>query len=295
MKIGNLHGRLVIITPDGVVDVATASDQRFDSDPQRVFERWREFRHWAETATFTAVRPLDYQELGPPVPRPSQVFAVGLNYQEHADESGFEAPSAIPPLFTKFPSCIAGPYDEVELPEGNTDWEVELVVAIGEPAWRIAAEDGWKHVAGITVGQDISERLLQFSMTPPQFSLGKSFPGFGPTGPVLVSPDELANPDDLAITCSVNGTIMQTGRTSQMIFSVGRLLEALSAATPLLPGDLVFTGTPSGVGIGRTPELYLAAGDELVSSIEGVGTLRNRFVPRRDGVAAPVVQEAFQS
>ena len=182
-------------------------------------------------------------------------------------------------MFTKWPSCITGPVTKVELPDGgSTDWEVELVAVIGRRAFRISADQAWDHVAGLTVGQDISERQLQGAGPSPQFSLAKSLPGFGPTGPWLVTPDEFDNPDDLELGCSVNGNQMQKGRTSDLIFSVPAMLAALSRRLPLLPGDILFTGTPSGVGMGRTPRVFLAPGDELVSYIAGIGELRQRFV-----------------
>jgi 2-keto-4-pentenoate hydratase/2-oxohepta-3-ene-1,7-dioic acid hydratase in catechol pathway len=149
---------------------------------------------------------------------------------------------------------------------------------MGRRAFRVSAADAWDHVAGLTVGQDISERTLQSAGPSPQFSLAKSLPGFGPTGPWLVTPDEFANPDDLELGCAVNGNEMQKGRTGDLIFSVPAMIAALSQRLPLLPGDVLFTGTPSGVGLGRTPPVWLAAGDELVSYIAGIGELRQRFV-----------------
>jgi 2-keto-4-pentenoate hydratase/2-oxohepta-3-ene-1,7-dioic acid hydratase in catechol pathway len=133
-------------------------------------------------------------------------------------------------------------------------------------------------VAGLTAGQDISERILQTAGPSPQFSLAKSLPGFGPTGPWLVTPDEFSDPDDLELGCAVNGNQMQKGRTRDLIFSVPAMLAALSRRLPLLPGDVIFTGTPAGVGMGRTPQVWLAPGDELVSYIAGIGELRQRFV-----------------
>ena len=157
------------------------------------------------------------------------MLAIGLNYAEHAAESGFDVPEEPTVLFTKWPSCITGPVSEVELPDGgHTDWEVELVAVIGRRAFRIAAADAWDHVAGLTVGQDLSERALQAAGPSPQFSLAKSLPGFGPTGPWLVTPDEFDNPDDLELGCSVNGNQMQKGRTRDLIFSVPAMLAALS-------------------------------------------------------------------
>jgi 2-keto-4-pentenoate hydratase/2-oxohepta-3-ene-1,7-dioic acid hydratase in catechol pathway len=286
MRIGNLAGRLVLVTADGTagLDVEQASRGRFAADPQAVYDRWPEFVAWAagvdlaDPAPFETV-PLAVADLGAPAPAPRQVLAIGLNYAEHAAESGFDVPEEPTVMFTKWPSCLTGPVTEVELPAGgHTDWEVELVAVIGRRAFRVSAADAWDHVAGLTAGQDISERILQTAGPSPQFSLAKSLPGFGPTGPWLVTPDEFSDPDDLELGCAVNGNQMQKGRTRDLIFSVPAMLAALSRRLPLLPGDVIFTGTPAGVGMGRTPQVWLAPGDELVSYIAGIGELRQRFV-----------------
>ena len=193
------------------------------------------------------------------MPRPRQVFAIGLNYAEHAAEAGYP-PDSMPVTFTKFPSSIVGPDAVVELPEGHVDWEVELVVVIGREAHKVDRESAWDHVAGLTIGQDLSERITQLQGSAPQFSLGKSFPGFGPTGPWLVTPDEFADTDDLAISCSLSGEGMQSSRTSMMLYDVPELLVRLSAVCPLLPGDIIFSGTPSGIGNRRTPPRFIGAG-----------------------------------
>jgi 2-keto-4-pentenoate hydratase/2-oxohepta-3-ene-1,7-dioic acid hydratase in catechol pathway len=285
VRIANVAGRLTIVPPsvasivDGGsiegVDVERASSGRFGADPQQVFPRWEEFESWSRDVdldradvTFSAA------ELGPLAPRPAQVFAIGLNYAAHAAETNVEAPSS-PSTFTKFPTCLAGPAASVTLPPGTVDWEVELVVVVGRLARRVGADDAWAHVAGVAVGQDFSERRLQRSGPAPQFSLAKSFPDFGPMGPALVTPDELPDPDDLAIGCSVDGESVQSARTSMMIFGVPALVAHLSSVLPLLPGDVIFTGTPSGVGMGRNPQRFLQAGDVVVSEIEGIGRLRN--------------------
>ena len=278
MRIGNLDGRLVIVTGARAVDVESASGGRFGPGPQAVYDRWAEFAAWAPSAGDAPGQPFEQARLGGPAPAPRQSFGVGLNYRDHAQESGFTVPDQ-PSIFTKFPSCITGPRTDVVLPPGgHTDWEVELVAVIGTAARNIAAADGWSHVAGLTVGQDISERITQLSGQAPQFSLGKSFPGFGPTGPWLVTVDELADPDDLELGCSVNGDQMQKARTSYLIISVPELIARLSAIVTLLPGDVIFTGTPAGVGMGRDPQRWLAPGDEVVSYVEGIGELRQRFV-----------------
>jgi 2,4-didehydro-3-deoxy-L-rhamnonate hydrolase len=279
MRIGRADGRLVLIDGDAVVDVATASGGEFGPDPDRVFAVWDRFTAWASAPASARAHtgPLVAEQLGAPVLAPSQVFGIGLNYREHAAESGVEAPD-VPPVFTKFPSCLTGPYAAVELPSDRVDWEVELVVVMGRRAERVPQDKGWSYVAGLMTGQDLSERTVQLAGPVPQFSLGKSFPGFGPTGPWLVTPDELADRDDLRLSCSVDGRVRQDGRTRDMIFSVPELVARISAVCPLLPGDLIFTGTPSGVGMGRKPPEYLRPGTTLVSAIEGLGELRNPLV-----------------
>ena len=151
------------------------------------------------------------------------------------------------------------------------------MAVIGRRAHRVPAARALDHVAGYAVGQDISERVLQLAGTPPQFSLGKSLPGYGPVGPCLVTLDEFADPGDLALGCEINGEPVQSSRTSQLIFGVPELVAKLSARLPLLPGDVIFTGTPSGVGLGRDPQRWLTHGDVLTSHIEGIGEMRHRF------------------
>lgn len=279
MRIANLAGRAALITDARAVDIATASAGRFGPDPQTLFDDWDAFTAWAVGADASASVPFDPSALGAPVPSPRQVFAIGLNYAEHAAEAGYP-PDSMPVTFTKFPSSIVGQDAVVELPAGNVDWEVELVVVIGRSGHRLTRENAWDHVAGLTIGQDLSERITQLQGSAPQFSLGKSFPGFGPTGPWLVTPDELADRDDLAISCSLSGEGMQSSRTSMMLYDVPELLVRLSAVCPLLPGDLIFSGTPSGIGNRRTPPRFIRPDDVLVSEIEGIGTLTTRFASR---------------
>ena len=211
------------------------------------------------------------------MPAPGQVFAIGLNYRDHVSETGRDLPES-PVVFTKYPSSFSGPVSQVTLPEGSVDWEVELVVVISKTARAVPLERAWEHVAGLTVGQDLSERVLQRKGPAPQFGLAKSFAGFSPIGPALVTPDELDNPDDLGLGCSVNGEEMQNARTADMIFPVPELIAYLSRIVTMFPGDVIFTGTPSGVGVGRTPPRFLQAGDRLDSWIEGLGELHQTFV-----------------
>lgn len=271
MRLANLDGRPVVLLGDGAVDVG-----EFGTDVRELLCRWPEFTAWAAQLSADAAVPYDRARLGPPVPRPTQVFAVALNYAPHAAEANYRPPEA-PLVFTKFPTCVTGPDTVVELPGDRVDWEVELVAVIGRRAHRVAAAEAWSHIAGLTAGQDLSERRVQTLGTPPQFSLGKSYPGFGPIGPVLVTPDEFADPDDLELIGALNGSTVQRARTSDMIFSVPALVAWISAVCPLLPGDLIFTGTPAGVGNRMDPPRYLVPGDVLESHIEGIGTIRQVF------------------
>jgi 2,4-diketo-3-deoxy-L-fuconate hydrolase len=278
MRIANLAGRLVLVIGTGALDVEAVSGGQFGPDPSDVYRHWQDFVAWADSATLPSGQPFEETALGAPVPAPGQVFAIGLNYREHATESGFDFPVE-PPVFTKFRTSITGPYGDLALPTDTVDWEAELVVVIGREAHQVAATDAWDYIAGLTVGQDYSERTRQLVPPAAQFSLGKSFPGFAPIGPVVVTRDELPNPEDLEIGCAINGEQVQKARTSDLIFSIPVLIERLSAVLPLQPGDLIFTGTPGGVGGGRNPKRFLAVGEQVVTWIEGIGELRQRCVP----------------
>ncbi len=281
MRLAHIDGRLVVKAPQGHLDVAGVSEGRFGPDPQAALADWESFSAWAreylaspEAAAASPVNAGDGAVWGAPVPRPTQIFAVGLNYRDHITESKLDVP-AEPAVFTKFATSLTGHERSVELPEPTVDWEAELVVVIGKEAHRATRENAWSHVAGLTVGQDLSERRLQLTGPAPQFSLGKSYPGFAPLGPELVSTDEFENPDDLEIGCRLEGgEVLQKSRTRHMVFDVPELIVRLSAVCPLLPGDVIFTGTPAGVGGARTPQQFLAPGDVLVTWIEGIGTLR---------------------
>ena len=281
MRIANLAGRAVLLVPDGAIDIHKASGGALGPDPGSIFERWDDLRPQLADLTGEHV-PYAEADLLAPVPSPRQIFAIGINYEEHAAEAELAAPKAsesgAPVTFTKYASCLGGPVSHVVLPQGMVDWEVELVAVIGRAAHRVSVEDAWAYVAGLTVGQDLTERITQWSGTAPQqFSLGKSYPGFGPLGPAVVTLDEFDDPGDLRIGCEVNGVSMQSASTSEMTFNVPELVSRLSAVLPLLPGDLIFTGTPAGIGATRVPPVFLKAGDELVSRIEGIGTLRTTF------------------
>jgi 2-keto-4-pentenoate hydratase/2-oxohepta-3-ene-1,7-dioic acid hydratase in catechol pathway len=275
MKLANLAGRAVVLSGESAIDVAHESGGQFGPDLMSCYDQWEAFADWAHTATGGAV--YSAADLQAPSPTPRQSFGIGLNYALHAAESGQPQPE-FPPTFTKFPSCITGPYATVTLPSDGIDWEVELVAVIGRTASNVAAADAWSHIAGLTIGQDLSNRAVQLRPPAPQFSLGKSFPGFGPMGPWLVTVDEFANPDDLALSCTIDGETMQDSRTSDLIFSIPSLIEKLSGIVTLFPGDVIFTGTPSGVGAARKPPRFLKPGEVLVSTIEGIGSITTNFV-----------------
>lgn len=281
MRLANVDGRLRLHEGDELVDVADASQGRFGPEPQAVYPRWREFRAWAADREPAAAPIAVPERAGAPAPAPRQCIGIGVNYADHAEESGFEPPGA-PMVFPKFSSCIADPHAPLVLPGDHIDWEVELVAVIGTTARDVPESDAWAHVAGLTIGQDISDRALQFAgLAPQQFGLAKSLPGFGPIGPWLVTPDELGDPDDLEISCLLNGEVVQHSRTKHLIFGIAQLIAYLSRHLTLHPGDVLFTGTPAGVGFGRDPAVYLRPGDELVSRIEGLGELVTRVAGDR--------------
>ncbi|MDQ7904645.1 fumarylacetoacetate hydrolase family protein [Phytohabitans sp. ZYX-F-186] len=275
MRLVNDSGRLALVVGDRVADVKQASKGRFSPDPDAVFPRWTEFREWAATVT-SGTKPLADVNLKAPVPQPRQLFAVGLNYRAHAEETDTATPDE-PLVFAKFPSCLTGPDADITVAGRSIDWEAELVVVMAVGGRGIPAERAWDCVAGLTVGQDLSERVDQARGPVPQWSMAKSHEKFGPTGPTLVTPDEVDNPAKLEIRCTIGGEVVQQGNTAQMIHPVPQLIEWISHRVKLFPGDLIFTGTPAGVGMGRNPPRYLCPGDVLVTEIGGLGRIEQRF------------------
>jgi 2-keto-4-pentenoate hydratase/2-oxohepta-3-ene-1,7-dioic acid hydratase in catechol pathway len=276
VRIANVAGRLTLLAPGGGIDVEGASLGTFTSHIADIYQRWNEFYSWASQLDYGHVetKPVDSAGFGAPSPAPRQVFAIGANYRDHLAEAGVEAPKTME-VFTKYPSSVVGPYADLPLPSASVDWEAELVVVIGLEAYRVEPEDAWDHVAGVTAGQDFSCRETQFAAS--QFSLSKSYPAFGPTGPWLQTVDELADRDDVTITCIVTGEQVQKGSTVDMVYPVPEAIARLSRILPLLPGDLIFTGTMGGVGAFRKPPRFLATGDEVITEIAGM-VLRNRCV-----------------
>jgi 2,4-diketo-3-deoxy-L-fuconate hydrolase len=269
------NGRAQVVASDGtLVDLAEASTGKFSSEPIDAFRRWNEVREFAATVSGGGAS-LDQAELDAPSPWPLQVFGIGLNYRAHAEESGMPIP-AQPLTFTKFSSSIAGPNADIPIPSPTVDWEAELVVVIAEGGRDIPREKAWDAIAGIAVGQDISDRALQMATQPPQFNLGKSRKNFSPFGPWLVDARDVPNRDAMHMRCTVNGEEVQNTITDDLIFSVPDIVAYLSGIVQLLPGDVIFTGTPAGVGGSRKPPVFLKPGDVLETTIEGIGTTVNR-------------------
>jgi 2,4-diketo-3-deoxy-L-fuconate hydrolase len=276
-RLAAVNERAVLIANDGIYDLQRRSGGRFSPDPMEAIARHRELHAVAAALDGAPDAALASAVLGPCVPWPQKVFGIGLNYRAHAAESGREAPET-PVVFAKFPSCLTGPAGDIVLYGPTTDWEAELVVVIGSRARDIAARDAWEAVAGLTCGQDVSERTMQFAAKPPHFDLGKSYDTYGPIGPAVVSIDSFRDPADLALACDVNGKRRQAARTSELIFGIPELIAYLSAVCTLEPGDLIFTGTPDGVGMASGT--FLKPGDVVVTTIEGIGTMTNRCVAK---------------
>ncbi|MEQ8842701.1 MAG: fumarylacetoacetate hydrolase family protein [Acidimicrobiales bacterium] len=278
-SLANVEGRAALVADGRWFDLESVSGGEFGPDPMAALsEPDRLTMLSAELDRHEPNGSLDPERLGPPVPRPRNVYAVGLNYQAHADEGGMDV-SANPLVFAKFPSCLAGPTTDIELRSDAVDYEGELVVVIGPGGKDIEPEDAWDHIVGLTVGQDISDRAVQFAAQPPHFDLGKSFDTFGPIGPTVVSPDSVDR-ERLRIVTEVNGEIRQDGTTDEMIFDIPMLVSYLSRVTTLSTGDLIFTGTPEGIGVAQGK--FLVDGDILTTRIDGIGRLTNRCVRRSD-------------
>lgn len=212
-----------------------------------------------------------------PLANPPRIFAIGLNYRDHAAESKMELPK-YPVVFFKLQTAIVGPGENIVLPRNSTqpDYEAELAFVIGKGGYRIPAASWRDHVYGYTLVNDVSARDIQLSTS--QWSLGKCFPTFCPMGPWIVTADEIADPHALAIRLSINGELLQNSNTRELVFKVPDLIEYISALTPLLPGDIVSTGTPAGVGMGRKPQRWLQSGDSVTVTVEGLGSLTNPVV-----------------
>jgi 2-keto-4-pentenoate hydratase/2-oxohepta-3-ene-1,7-dioic acid hydratase in catechol pathway len=282
MILANVGGRAAIIVDGRVVDVERAGDG-LGSDPMLLSDLANHdaLRAIAAAADPSAMPELDRATLGAPVPRPPKGYGVGLNYRAHALESGREPPTE-PHLFGKTENVVCGPYDDIVVPAGRReiDYEAELVIVFGRECKGATEADAWSYLAGVTCGQDISDREEQFRPPIKQFTIAKSYDTFGPIGPFLVTPDELDDPDALELEGRLNAEVMQHTNTNDMIFPVPALVAWLSRFITFRPGDLVWTGTPSGVGEARNPQVWLVDGDIVETEISGIGLMRNKVVVR---------------
>ena len=272
-KLANIEGRAALVEGDNYYDLETISNGKFNNDTSNALTNLVGLSELSEDLSKSEPSGLLHDiKIDAPISAPKNCYAVGLNYRNHAEEAGMDIPS-VPMVFTKHTTCLVGPNSTIEMRSDHVDYEAELVVVIGHPGKDILKDNAWNHVAGLCVGQDISDRTVQFSSKPPQFNLGKSFDTFGPMGPYLVSPDSLQNKESLQIECKVNQEVRQKDNTNDLIFDIPSIISYLSEIVTLNTGDVIFTGTPGGVGVMEGK--FLKDGDVLRTSIEGLGTLKN--------------------
>lgn len=280
MKLANLAGRPAVVRDGRALDIATASKGRIEPHLGVLSDLalHDELRNLADSADAAHWREFDRRDLGR-VSRPYKAIGVALNYRAHAEESNLPVPDE-PSVFAKFASSVIGPYDAIVVPPvyDRVDFEAEVVVVMGATGKNISEADAWSYVAGVTAGQDVSDRKEQWRKPINQFTLPKSYDTFSPIGPFLVTVDEFENPDDIEVVGHVDDLEVQRGRTSDLIFSVPELIAWLSKRVTFEPGDLIFTGTPAGCGVRRTPRLYLGDGMVLTTEVAGVGTMVNPVV-----------------
>ena len=281
LRLANLKGRAQFIVGDiaspRAIDVATASNNSLSADPMLCFAHWDSLKKIAATLDAGSGTPVAIADLSCPVPQPRQMFAVGLNYRQPAAEMGSPLPP-LPLVFAKFQSSLNSPTGNIEILSDTVDYESELVIIVGKGGRHIDEAVAWDHVAGLCAGQDVSDRGLQYMGTPPQFSLGKSRVGYSPIGPWVTDMSNNDKRDDLQLGCTVNGEQRQDTQTSDMIFGIAHIVAYMSTIVELFPGDVIYTGSPFGVGHGRKPQLYLKPGDVVETTLEGVGTITNRCI-----------------
>ena len=281
LRLANLKGRAQFIVGDiaspRAIDVATASNNSLSADPMQCFAHWDTLKKLAATLDVSTGAPVAIADLSCPVPNPRQMFAVGLNYRKHAAEMGSPLPP-LPLVFAKFQSSLNTPTGNIEILSDTVDYESELVIIVGKGGRHIDEAAAWDHVAGLCAGQDVSDRGLQYMGTPPQFSLGKSRVGYSPIGPWVTDMSNNDKRDNLQLGCTVNGEQRQDTHTSDMIFGITHIVAYMSTIVELFPGDVIYTGSPFGVGHGRKPQVYLKPGDVVVTTLEGVGTITNRCI-----------------
>lgn len=279
LRFGSVGGRAHAFFGDVHASTAVDIEQAIGlpADPMHCIARWDELRSRSDELATAPSRAVRLADLDCPVPAPRQLFAVGLNYRRHAEEMNSQIPSQ-PLIFTKFPSSLNTPAGDIPICGDTCDYESEVVVVIAKGGRDIGVDDAWNHIAGLCAGQDVSDRTLQYAGSPPQFSLGKSRRGFSPVGPWVADVRDHPRRNDLMIGCSVNGEQRQNTEIHDMIFSIDKIVSFLSTVIELHPGDMIYTGSPSGVGHGMKPPRYLKPGDVIETTLEGVGMLVNRCV-----------------
>ncbi|CAH0308003.1 fumarylacetoacetate hydrolase family protein [Peribacillus simplex] len=268
-----------IVQDDQIISLTVLGPEEFPACMKKFIERGSELRSRAEQlieqrVNDDAIFNLSEVKILPPIAKPDKIICVGLNYFDHCKETGMEPPDS-PVIFSKYANAIAGHNDAIEIPINSTevDFEAELAFVIGREAKHVSEEEAYDYVFGYTIMNDISARDLQFQDG--QWSRGKTADTFAPFGPVVVTHDEVGDPHNLAISLELNGEIMQDSNTSNLIFTVPKIISFLSQSMTLKPGDLIATGTPPGVGMGRNPKIWLKNGDRMNVSIERIGTLSN--------------------
>ena len=291
-KLANIKGRAALLNEESFYDLEKISEGNLSHDTTNALFHLEELDELNNKLNdLEATGKISEAEFDAPVSFPKNCYAVGLNYRNHAEEANMTIPE-VPMVFTKHTSCLVGATADVEMRSNYVDYEAELVVVIGLSGKDISKDQAWNHVAGLCVGQDISDRPAQFASTPPMFNLGKSFDTFGPMGPALVSPDSLPNKESLVIECKVNDEIRQNDNTDDLIFDVPTIISYLSEIVTLNTGDVIFTGTPGGVGVSQGK--FLKDGDIITTSIEGLGTLTNKCVRVSDHSRADWIPEMMK-
>ena len=291
-KLANIKGRAALLNEESFYDLEKISEGNLSHDTTNALFHLEELDELNNKLNdFEATGKISEAEFDAPVSFPKNCYAVGLNYRNHAEEANMTIPE-VPMVFTKHTSCLVGATADVEMRSNYVDYEAELVVVIGLSGKDISKDQAWNHVAGLCVGQDISDRPAQFASTPPMFNLGKSFDTFGPMGPALVSPDSLLNKESLVIECKVNDEIRQNDNTDDLIFNVPTIISYLSEIVTLNTGDVIFTGTPGGVGVSQGK--FLKDGDIITTSIKGLGSLINKCVRVSDHSRADWIPEMMK-
>jgi 2-keto-4-pentenoate hydratase/2-oxohepta-3-ene-1,7-dioic acid hydratase in catechol pathway len=271
-----------LVQDDQIISLTALCPEEFPACMKKFIERGSELRSRAEQlieqrVNNDAIFKLSEVKILPPIAKPDKIICVGLNYFDHCKETGMEPPAS-PVIFSKYSNAITGHNDPIEIPISSieVDFEAELAFVIGKEAKRVSEEEADDYVFGYTIMNDISARDLQFQDG--QWSRGKTADTFAPFGPVIVTKDEVGDPHNLAISLELNGEIMQDSNTSNLIFTVPKIISFLSQSMTLMPGDLIATGTPPGVGMGRNPKIWLKNGDRMNVSIEKIGTLSNHVI-----------------